>query len=108
MITDTKISHTRFQGQKHTWIECKFENRKFIGYCGPLNLDEMINVFQKILVKIKLFLRSSANKNVYSLHEIKYETRVKNANYCVCFNDYCRVICPSHHRREWCLRMFAA
>ncbi|MDZ4819392.1 MAG: immunity 53 family protein [Planctomycetota bacterium] len=27
------------------WVVCKVESQKFVGYCGPKNLTEMISVF---------------------------------------------------------------
>jgi hypothetical protein len=31
---------------EHNWIDCRIERFKFRGFCGPRNLNEMIQVFR--------------------------------------------------------------
>jgi len=49
-LEDTEYEHKEFSLIKDyrtedDWIYCKIENSKFKGYGGPLNLEEILNIF---------------------------------------------------------------
>jgi hypothetical protein len=50
-IGDTSLSSKRFESvnvdrSEHDWIHCKVEAGEFLGYGGPLNLEELVEVFR--------------------------------------------------------------
>ena len=50
-LTDTyleKVAYIPIQVQRpeeDDWLNCKVEDQKFIGFCGPLNFEEMLTTF---------------------------------------------------------------
>jgi hypothetical protein len=35
------------RSESNNWIQCKVENNIFKGYGGPMNIDEILNIFRK-------------------------------------------------------------
>ena len=51
-LEDTDLENKSFEGKdlersEDDWIFCKVESKKFKMACGPLNLVEAINIFQR-------------------------------------------------------------
>lgn len=50
-LEDTMLEYTPFvtifiERTEDDWFRCEVDKKKFKGYCGPLNLLEIINVFK--------------------------------------------------------------
>ena len=51
-VADTKLQIAEFtpieiERTETDWIHCRVKDRKFVGYCGPLNLDELFRIFRE-------------------------------------------------------------
>lgn len=48
-LKNTQLANQKFnmniERTEHDWLFCKLEKEMFEGNCGPLNLEEMLNIF---------------------------------------------------------------